>query len=159
MSTLDLFEKLSLAVQKPETKSANTTMLNPIAPAGIGIALDPTLNDMPKQTLAKLGKEFPVNGLEPEQRAQLNMAAKLSAKAASDAEFYADRANQIGGSMARIHTQQVKHKGHMMQHDLTIKTADVTHMGNIEGWQAKTFSLLDKAREKHAGIQLLQAAI
>jgi hypothetical protein len=32
-------------------------------------------------------------------------------------------------------------------------------MGNIEGWQAQTLTLVEQAREKHAGIQLLQMAL
>lgn len=159
MSTLDLFKQMNLAIQKPETQTKNTLIQSPVAPGTIGIALDPTLNDQPKQVLARLAREFPVNGLEPEQRAQLNMAAKLSAKAAQDAKFFATRADDIGGSMATIHTAQIEHKGNMMGHDLTVKAADVKHLGQIEHWQSKTLSLVEAAREKHAGIQLLQAAL
>ena len=159
MANLDLFERMSQAITKPETKSANTLITSPIAPSGIGIALDPNLDNRAKQVLTRLGQEFPAAGLEPEQRAQLNMAAKLSNKAADDAEFYVGKANSIGGAMARIHTANVAHKGNMMTHDLKVKAANVRHIGQIEHWQSETVSLVDKAREKHAGIQLVQMAL
>jgi hypothetical protein len=143
MANLDLFERMSIAIAKPETKTDHTQILSPVA----------------QTVAARLAREFPAEGLEPEQRAQLNMAVKLAGKAAEDSEFYADRADKVSGSMARIHTANVRHLGNAMQHDLKFKAADVTHMGNIESWQAATLSLVEKAREKHAGIQLLQMAL
>lgn len=159
MANLDLFERMAQAIAKPDTRSAQTLITSPIAPNGIGIALDPDLDSRAKQTLTRLGQEFPAAGLEPEQRAQLNMAAKLSNKAAEDAEFYVGKANSIGGAMARIHSANVAHKGNMMTHDLKVKAADVRHIGQIEHWQSETVSLVEKAREKHAGIQLLHIAL
>lgn len=142
-----------------DEQTQNTMIQSPVAPGTIGIALDPTLNEQPKQVLARLAREFPVNGMEPEQKAQMNMAAKLSAKAAADAKFFTTKADDIGGSIATIHAAQVEHKGNMMAHDLTVKAADVKHMSQIEGWQNKTVSLVEAAREKHAGIQLLHACL
>ena len=159
MANLDLFERMSLAIQKPETKTGNTQILSPIAPGDIGLAIDPNLDPRAKAVAARLAREFPAEGLEPEQRAQLNMAVKLSGKAAEDSEFYTDRADKVSGSMARIHTANVRHLGNAMKHDLKFKSADVAHMGNIEGWQAATLTLVEQAREKHAGIQLLQMAL
>jgi hypothetical protein len=159
MANLDLFERMSIAIAKPETKTDHTQILSPVAPGGIGLAIDPRLDGRAKTVAARLAREFPAEGLEPEQRAQLNMAVKLAGKAAEDSEFYADRADKVSGSMARIHTANVRHLGNAMQHDLKFKAADVTHMGNIESWQAATLSLVEKAREKHAGIQLLQMAL
>ena len=36
MANLDLFERMSLAIAKPETKTDHTQILSPIAPGGIG---------------------------------------------------------------------------------------------------------------------------
>ena len=159
MSDLDLFTRMSMAIAKPETKTDHTQILSPIAPGGIGLAIDPRLDGRAKAVAARLAHEFPAEGLEPEQRAQLNLAVKLAGKAAEDSEFYADRADKVSGSMARIHTANVRHLGNSMRHDLKFKAADVAHMGNIEGWQAQTLTLVEQAREKHAGIQLLQMAL
>lgn len=155
----DFLDRIAAAAAKPQTESENTKMTIPIAPAGIGIAINPALQAEPKQIMTRLATEFPVDGLEPEQRAQLRMAAKLTNKAAEDAEFYTKQADSIGGSMARIHTANVNHLGNFMQHDLKVKAADVEHIGNLESWQEKTLTLLEKARERHAGIRMLQACI
>lgn len=159
MDVLDLINRSNSAVNKPETKTDQTNFNLALTPGGIGTIIDPRLNPEPKAIVHRLSQEFPVNGLEPEQRAALNMAAKLADKAATDAKFFGEKADSIGGSMATIHVAQTDNKANMLKHDLTMKQADTKLIGKVEEWHSKTFSLLDQAREKHAGINLLQAAI
>lgn len=162
MNAIDLINRLNQAVEKPETRTEHTTLNLPMMPGGIGTIIDPRLNAEPKAIVHRLSQDFPIHGLEPEQRAALNMAAKLAEKAAEDSQFYTKKADAIGGSMAKIHVAQTENKANMLEHDLTMKQADVKLLGSVETWQSKTMSLLETAREKrekHAGINLLQAAI
>lgn len=152
---MDVFSSLSSAITKPNTKTANTQMRAPLAPGEIGAAINPELLQDAKEIVGQVGNHFPMRGLEPEKKAQLNLlAGKLMPKAAADARFYTEKAGQIMESAADLHTSQVKHKANAFRADLQMKKADVDHLGAVQGWQEKTLSLVEQARYAHAGIQL-----
>lgn len=153
---LDIFNSMVQMVPKPVTKTANTSVNAPFAPGEIGTAINPLVDDGAKQVVRQVGNFHPgVHGLEPERKAQLNLLAEtIMPKAEADAKFYTDKAGKIMSHAANIHESQVQHKANAFRSDLKVKAADVKHLGAIQDWQQQTVSLVNQAREKHAGIQM-----
>lgn len=158
-SAFNIFEGLTQTIRPANTRSANTQMAAPFDPGAIGSAMSAQLNTAPKEVIHQLSERFPVNGMQPEEKAKMNLAAKLSGMAAADAKFYTTKANEIGGNMAEVYDQQVEHKANMFKHDLKLKKSDVKHLGSVEHWQTETVSLLSQARQRHAGIQLAASCL
>jgi hypothetical protein len=158
--SVDIFQVFTGNIQRPNTRTENTqaTGYN-LEPGTIGTAVNANLDMEPKQVINRLSNTFPTKGMQPEQKAQMNLAAKLSGQAAEDAKFYTQKADVIAGNMAKVHTHQTEHKANMFKHDLTVKGADVKYMGAVQHWQTETIGLLNQAREKHAGIQLAASCL
>ncbi len=158
--TLDLFRVLTAPLAKPNTQTANTRMTAPLTPGEIGAAVSPNLNMDGKEVVNQVGNNFPTRGMEPEDKAKLNLlATTLMPKAAADAKFYADKAKQVMNHAVTIHEAQIGHKAAALDADLRIKGAEVKHLGAVQNWQTKTVSLVDESREKYAGIQLAASCL
>jgi hypothetical protein len=152
--SVDLFAKAG-SIVKPQTNTSHTTAneVN-IAPGTIGSEISHQMNTQPKNVISQLSRQFPVNGMEPEDLAKLNVAAKLSGRVAHDAKVFTGAAKTIAGNMAEVYEAQGEHKQNMMQADLKTKRTDVKYLGNTQEWQTETLSLVEKARYHFAGIQL-----
>lgn len=159
MSAISLFEQFSKAIQKPETRTDHNILKTSVVPGQLGIALNGELSQEPKRLLQHMANEMPMQGIEPEKRAGLNMVAKRLDMAAKDAEFYVGVANRIGKAAASLHGSQVRHFGNMAKHDLSMKKSDTQHLSNVGSYQESVMTILDVARQKHAEISLYQMSV